>query len=183
MTSVFKLRIINTIGSVIFMVYALIIHSYPTAVMNFCLVLINLRFLWKMRHTGHQYDLIKVEKDDQYLQYILGRQHEDIEKCFPGINLHEDEILSDVNRTYIVTCSGNPVGLVVGKEEGTVLNLILDYSYPEYRDFSIGLFLMNKLKEEGISKLVYDGPTEHHMPYLNKMGYEHVNGQYEKLLK
>ena len=51
MTSVVKLRIINTIGSVIFTIYALIIKSYPTAFMNFCLVLINLRFLWKMSKT------------------------------------------------------------------------------------------------------------------------------------
>ncbi len=42
MTSVMKLRIINTIGSTIFTIYALIIHSYPTAFMNFCLILINL---------------------------------------------------------------------------------------------------------------------------------------------
>ena len=80
MTSVFKLRIINTIGSIIFMVYALIIHSYPTAVMNFCLVLINLRFLWKMRHTSHHYDLIKVEEDDRYLQYILKEKQADTHK-------------------------------------------------------------------------------------------------------
>ena len=33
MTSVVKLRVINTIGSVIFAVYALLIHSYPTAAM------------------------------------------------------------------------------------------------------------------------------------------------------
>ena len=180
MTSVFKLRIINTIGSIIFMVYALIIHSYPTAVMNFCLVLINLRFLWKMRHTSHHYDLIKVEEDDRYLQYILKRQHEDIEKCFPGINIHEDENRADVNRTYIVTCEGNPVGIVVGKEEDKVMNLILDYSFPEYRDFSIGLFLVKRLKEEGISKLIYDGPTENHMTYLDKMGFQKVGEHYER---
>ena len=48
MTSVVKLRVINTIGSLIFMTYAVIIKSYPTAVMNFCLVLINLHYLWKM---------------------------------------------------------------------------------------------------------------------------------------
>lgn len=41
MSSVIKLRVINTIGSGIFAVYALIIHSYPTALMNFCLVSIN----------------------------------------------------------------------------------------------------------------------------------------------
>ena len=38
MVSVVKLRVVNTIGSLIFTVYAFIIHSYPTAIMNVCLV-------------------------------------------------------------------------------------------------------------------------------------------------
>lgn len=42
MTSVAKLRIINMIGSGISMVYAVLIHSYPIAFMNFCLVVINI---------------------------------------------------------------------------------------------------------------------------------------------
>ncbi len=45
MTSVIKLRVINMIGSIIFTIYAFIIKSYPTALMNFCLVLINIHFL------------------------------------------------------------------------------------------------------------------------------------------
>ena len=47
MVSVVKLRIVNTVGSLIFMIYALIIKSYPTAIMNFFLVLINLHFLYR----------------------------------------------------------------------------------------------------------------------------------------
>ncbi len=47
MTSVIKIRILNCIGSGIFTVYALIIHSYPTAIMNFCLVSINIYYLMK----------------------------------------------------------------------------------------------------------------------------------------
>ena len=42
MASVVKLRVVNAVGSTIFAVYALIIRSYPTALMNVCLVLINL---------------------------------------------------------------------------------------------------------------------------------------------
>ena len=49
MTSVKKIRIVNSCGAGIFAVYALIIHSYPTALMNTCLVLINLYTLAKMR--------------------------------------------------------------------------------------------------------------------------------------
>ena len=48
MTSVVRLRIINTIGSFIFTIYALIIHSYPTALMNFSLVLINVYNLYRL---------------------------------------------------------------------------------------------------------------------------------------
>ena len=50
MASVVKLRIVNSVGSLIFAVYALLIKSYPTMVMNICLVLINLYYLWKLRN-------------------------------------------------------------------------------------------------------------------------------------
>ena len=49
MSSVVKLRVINTIGSGIFAGYALLIHSYPTALMNACLVGINLYNLVRLR--------------------------------------------------------------------------------------------------------------------------------------
>lgn len=48
MTSVIRLRIVNSIGAGIFTVYALIIQSYPTALMNFCLVVINIYHLTRM---------------------------------------------------------------------------------------------------------------------------------------
>ena len=85
MTSVFRLRVVNTVGSLIFMTYALIIHSYPTAIMNLCLALINIRFLWKMRHTGKEYELVKVEAGDTFLRHLLDTKRADIEDCFPGV--------------------------------------------------------------------------------------------------
>lgn len=182
MTSVFKLRVINTIGSIVFTIYAIIIKSYPTAVMNFCLVLINIRFLWKMRHTGHQYELVKLDPDDAYLQYILARQQKDIESCFPHLGMNPNINESEVNRAYIITCNGNPAGITIGKESDGTFNLRLDYSFSEYRDFSIGQFLMRKLKEEGIHTLIYDGPTENHIPYLTKMGFQELGGHYERVL-
>lgn len=178
MTSVVKLRIVNTIGSLIFMIYALIIKSYPTAVMNACLVLINLRFLWKSRQTEKELDLVMADKDCSIIQYLLGYYKEDIQKCFPGISFD----FSDVNRTYIISCNGKPVGLTLGKLEGDKLDLLLDYSIPEYRDFSIGAYLINRYKEEGIKKLIYSGPTENHTAYLTKLGFIKTEGGYEKEL-
>ena len=178
MTSVFKLRIVNTIGSFIFMVYALIIKSYPTAIMNFCLVLINLRFLYKMSHTEREFELVEVKNDDSFLSYFLNKNAGDIKACFPGISLDT----SAVNKSYLVSCEGNPVGVTYGKENSGEFDIMLDYTTKEYRDFSIGSFLNNQLKEKGIKKLIYSGPTENHLSYLEKMGYTKEGEHYTKAL-
>ena len=83
MSSVVKLRVVNTVGSMIFAIYALIIHSYPTAVMNFCLVCINLRFLWKLRRQDPSYRLLSMQPGESYVQDFLKNCAEDIARCFP----------------------------------------------------------------------------------------------------
>ncbi len=178
MTSVFKLRVINTIGSVIFMTYALIIKSYPTAIMNFFLVLINLRFLWKMRRDGKEYTLIKVNGDDKYLHHLLDAYYNDIKLCFPGINFD----LESANRFYIISHDEKPVGITLGRQKGSEMELMLDYSIPEYRDFSIGKFLISKLPNEGVTRLTYYGPDENHTKYLNSLGFTKNEKGYEMTL-
>ena len=178
MTSVVKLRVINTIGSLIFMTYAVIIKSYPTAVMNFCLVLINLHYLWKMSKMGKEYELVKVNADDRYMDYFLESHYNDIKLCFPGISFD----FEDANRFYMIVCSGTPVGLTIGQENNGVMDILLDYSIPEYRDFTIGKFLVTRLPSEGISKLVYRGPDENHQKYLDNIGYTKTEDGYEKKL-
>lgn len=48
MTSIKKLRIVNSVGAGIFTIYALLIQSYPTALMNTGLVVINIYNLVRM---------------------------------------------------------------------------------------------------------------------------------------
>ena len=48
MSSVVKLRLINTAGSVISLVYAFICGAFPLALMNACLVVINIYNLFKL---------------------------------------------------------------------------------------------------------------------------------------
>lgn len=178
MTSVVKLRIINTIGSVIFTIYAVIIKSYPTAFMNFCLVLINLHFLIRMSKMGKEYELVEVQKDDRLLNFLLAHYMDDIKKSFPGIDLKMEEI----GKSYVVLCEGKPVGLTLGVLDGENLDLKLDYSIPEFRDFSIGTFLFRNLKEKGIKSVTYEGPDEHHKAYLDRQGFVLRSGRYIKNL-
>ena len=178
MTSVVKLRIINTIGSLIFTVYAFIIRSYPTAFMNLCLVLINVHFLWKMSKKDKVYEAVECESGDAMLKYLLKRYDADIQKSFPGIDIDPGQ----TDKNYVVFCEGKPVGMSLGRKQGDVLDLKLDYSIPEYRDFSIGGFLFDYIAKSDIKKIVYRGPDVNHKDYLKSQGFVKDGDSYIKTL-
>lgn len=177
MTSVAKLRIVNSVGSIIFTIYALIIHSYPTAIMNLCLVLINVYYLVKLNNTTVNYSCIKVSKDESLINHFLVYYQSDIAKCFPGIDLNFQA--ADIG--YAILHEGTPVGLFLGKKEseGNV-DILLDYSIPSYRDFSIGKFLYTKLPADGIKSLTFKGSDTNHKAYLAKMHFEKTDNCYKK---
>ncbi|MDE7313348.1 MAG: YgjV family protein [Eubacterium sp.] len=83
MSSVVKLRVINTAGSCISATYALIIHSYPLALMNICLIVINLYNLAKLSKNGQHYNLVGGKTDDPLLAYFLSYFQQDIQNFFP----------------------------------------------------------------------------------------------------
>ena len=177
MASVAKLRIVNSIGSAIFTLYAFIIHSYPTAIMNICLVLINIYYLVKLNNTSVEYTCIKISKDDSVIKHFLDHYKEDISKCFPGINTDFES--ADVG--YAILHEGTPAGVFLGKRQADDnVDILLDYSIPQFRDFSIGKFLYSKLPADGIKTLTYSGPDKHHMKYLAKLGFEKYERCYKK---
>ena len=180
MTSVVKLRIINMIGSFIFAIYALFISSYPTAVMNFCLVGVNIYFLIKMAKTERAFTFLPLGPEETYFQYFLQYYGEDIQKFFPAGALSADG--ADV--ACLVCCDTTPAGVLTARmvEEG-VLEMILDYTTPQYRDCSVGRYLYGQLAQQGYQKLVVPSATDIHGAYLKKMGFAEENGKYVKDLR
>ena len=180
MSSVIKLRVINTVGSGIFAVYALIIHSYPTALMNFCLVTINVYNLIKLSKADQSYDLIEAKSDDGMLKFILSYYYDDLKKFFPGFS----GLSEALDKAYIVCCNGNPAGVMLGKDEkkGTV-EVVLDYSVPMYRDCSVGTYLYSKLPSKDIHTLIFkEEMSKAHADYLGKMEFIKENGVYVKTI-
>lgn len=179
MTSVIKLRVINTIGSCIFAAYACIIHSYPTAIMNFCLVAINVYNLMQILKKDQHYALIEGNADEAFLTYILNHYKEDIKTFFPEFQMN----LIDIDIAYIVCSDAIPVGIFLGRRmDKNTVEIILDYSIPAYRDCSVGTYLYSKLPVKGIHRLVYAGTEEKHKSYLVKVGFVQENGIYTKKL-
>ncbi|WP_297637179.1 YgjV family protein [uncultured Clostridium sp.] len=48
-TSMVKLRVVNTIGCIAFVIYGIVIKAYPVAISNGLIVIINLVNLYKMK--------------------------------------------------------------------------------------------------------------------------------------
>lgn len=179
MTSVKRIRVMNSIGAGIFAIYALIIHSYPTALMNGTLVIINIYNLIQLARQDSHYDLIDGKKEESFLQYILNYYKDDIKKYFPEFNAN----MADVNAAYIVCTDAVPAGILLGKiVNNDTMEVILDYSTPTYRDCSVGEYLYSKLPMKGVQKLVYKGFEEKHTSYLQKMGFTSQNGVFVKEL-
>ena len=181
MTSVVKLRVINTVGSSISAVYAMIGHSYPLALVNVSLVVINIYNLSKLMkaENNNRYDLVYTKMEDSFLNYFLKYYKTDICKYFSEKSLNP--LISEV--AYTIFCKGVPAGIFLGKKEDDgVLSVNIDYATPVYRDCSVGRFLYTRLKEEGFKKLIYSEVHEAHKSYLVKMGFREENGVYVKEL-
>ena len=180
MASVVKLRIINMIGSVISGSYALIIGSFPLALMNICLIIINGYNLYKLLRSDRQFDLVEGTEKDVFLAYFLERNREDIARYFPEFSISD----VDFDVAYLVCCGGDPAGVLLGKLDGDGnLDMKLDYSVPAYRDCSVGKYLYTRLGERGVRSLRYAGGSEAHTAYLTGMGFAEKNGVYYKKLK
>lgn len=169
MSSVVKLRVINSIGASIFAVYALLIQSYPTALMNVCLVTINMYNLAKLfKKTDNHYQLVEGNVEDTFLSYFLNYYKDDIHEFFPEFGFEKD----GTKTVYYIYCDGNPAGILLGREdEEGAIDISIEYSTPMYRDCSVGKYLYQKLKEKGIPELSFREKAEAHESYLKKMGY------------
>ncbi len=114
MSSVVKLRVNNAIGNGIFAAYALMIHSYPTALMNGFPIGINVYNLLKLTQKDRSYDLVEGVHGESLLRYLLDYYREDIRTYFPYFSAD-----SEADRAYIVCCNGNPAGVLLESFTGT----------------------------------------------------------------
>lgn len=178
MSSIVKLRIVNTIGSIVSGTYALIVGAFPLVLMNGCLIIINVYNLVKLLKTKQVYDLVEGKSDDALVDYFLNRYSEDIKINFPGFKKDDAN-----NKAYIVCCDGKPAGLLLGEENNGTLNVMIDYSTPEYRDCSVGVFLYSQLTSKNINEIIYSQQlTEVHRVYMEKVGFVKTNNGYVKKL-
>lgn len=175
MTSVRRLRTINLIGSLLFSIYAVLIHSYPTAVMNLFLAGINVWHLLRLRSTGRNYEIAEVDAADGFLAHLLKRYEADIAGFFPGFSLEGSLAGAGDGMVAMIICCGDaPAGIFLGerqRQDGSC-RVILDYTTPVYRDCSVGDFLYRQLSGRGVRRLIAGRSSAPHEAYLRRMGFK-----------
>ena len=179
MTSVVKLRVINSIGCVVFGIYALFIKSYPTAGMQFFLLLINLVNLYRLLSSKNAYTSFETTADNEMLSFFVSKYSEDIKKFFP-----EFTGLDKSYSVFVICLKDTPVGIFAGtktisdsgNKTETSINAVLDYTTPAYRDCSVGKYVFKMLKEKGFTSVSSVSSCEAHSSYLKKMGFAQAAG-------
>jgi hypothetical protein len=170
MSSVYKLRVINTIGSLVSIVYGLLVNVYPTVLLNVCLALINIVFLWKHLSKKNQkiYNAKEVNANDPLVSFFLTEHKGEIEKFFPNFKNEN----SDFDLARIIFCEDTFAGLLLGKKKNEdELEIKLDYATPAFRDFSVGKYLYEELKKNGIKKCKFMADVPGSLVYLKKIGF------------
>ena len=179
MTSVVKLRLFNTIGSVISMTYAFLSNAWPVVFLNLGLILINVWQLMKLRRFKAAFKHTRMGADDSFLTFFLEQQAEDIAQYFKNYRFAAEDNME----IYMVFDEVEPVGLLIGKCENNCFIADLDYVTKKYRDCSVASYLFAQLKDEGYSKIVENNPGQMHKQYLEKMGFIGNGVRFEKDLK
>jgi hypothetical protein len=170
MKAIVKLRIINLIGSLFFLVYGIIIGAYPVACVNGFVAVINIYYLFEIFTAKEYFSILEVKPDSDYLTMFLTYHFTDITKYITSFTL-EQVAGSNV---FFVLRNSVPAGLVCFKNrEDNSVFVILDYVIPGYRDFKTGNFVYKKiLKERNIGKIYCTSENKVHQQYLKKMGFE-----------
>jgi inner membrane protein len=172
MSSLKKLRWINMMGSILFAAYGLLIGSYPVAIMNLGIVIVNIYYLIQIYGQKDSFKLIPI-LDNTYLNHFMDVYKKDIS--------HFIDLGTDITKTglikYYVIRNTVPAGLFIGKPvEDNMLEILVDYTTPAYRDFKTADFLFKDQRDvflkKGYKVFLSKPGHEKHKSYLEKIGFK-----------
>lgn len=173
MSSMFKLRIINLVGGVLFAIYGFYIGSYPVAVVNVLIALFNIYHLWKLRSLKEDFSIMEMTKGSVFLEKFLEKNEKYIYKSFPHFKFEEEQENIGFYILRDMTIEG--VFMAIPLDEKT-LQVTIDYVVPQFRDFKAGTYIHHQLNKYFISKgykrLLCETEKPKHIRYLEKMGYK-----------
>lgn len=171
LSSIFKLRVFNLIGSLVFSFYGFAIGALPVGIMNLVIVLTNIYYLRKLYFKKDQFDIVEVKSSDAYAQKFLHFYRNDIAKFFPEFDSNQ----MAENETVLVLRNMNLAGILITQHHNDTINIVVDYVTPQYRDFKNGRFVYEHFQSVLAvknKKVFAETKNPKHVKYLYRMGFE-----------
>ncbi|HQU70887.1 MAG: hypothetical protein KDI06_10925 [Calditrichaeota bacterium] len=156
MSNIRALRWLNLLGAIFFVIYGLLISSYPLVSVNGFIVAVDIYYLWRLNRNPENISLLFGEKlHPNSIDMFLEFYRPDIQKRFDYITFEALEGAEFI----LVQDSLKPAGILAFRREGdSSARILLDYLPPEYRDNTSAYFFHRRytetLRELGISQLV-----------------------------
>ncbi|BDU50849.1 hypothetical protein [Haliovirga abyssi] len=172
MSSIVKLRWYNLIGAGMFSAYGFLIGAMPVGFLNGFIALADIYYIIKIYQTKEDFEILNSDFNSEYFSHFFKYYSDDIKNYFPDFESNEnkkDKVVFFVLRNMI------PANLVVGEKAGDKYIVDVDYATPQYRDFKLGRYLFEEMKDnfkkEGINVIVAKSNNEKHSKYLKKIGF------------
>lgn len=172
MTSVVRLRAISLVGSVVFVVYGVLIGSVPIIITNAAIAALNVWFLRAELTGKRSLGAVPVSVGDPFLTDFVEYHLHDIHRFQPEFDpgsLHADDI------AVLLMRDGLPAGALIGRRHGSELHVALDYVTKPFRDSRIGTWLYGSSSGVfdglGVQTVVTTPGTDLHVVYLVRLGF------------
>jgi hypothetical protein len=173
MTNVFRLRVINLIGSLFFALYGWLIGAWPVCLINAAIAGIDGWYLLHSLRVSAIFDLSQLSHDSgaEYLKRFFLFHERELMNYAPGLTF-EDLQAAD---TFLIFLNMLPVGVFSYRQDGPDAEIVLDFMIPEYRDFKAGRFIYRTkrmyFKERGIKRFRAVARHPSQPKYFTKNGF------------
>lgn len=184
MKSLVKLRLINAAGSLLFVIFALTTSSFPTAVLNIGIVIIDIYYFLKMIKVQDNFEIMYIEKDNPLVNRFYNKNRKELEALFGGTAFEQSEKAAFFFRNDDIAGLLAYSSAEFGNQKAA--EIFIDFVVPKYRDLAVGRqFFVKDLsfwKNQGYERLITRVPDKIHVPYIRRLGFvhEHNSGIWTK---
>ncbi len=175
MRSIKVLRWVNMIGAGFFATYGFLINALPVGFLNLFIVFIDIYYLIQAQVRKEYFKVLNTNSENEYLVQFLDYYKDDIKKYYPNFDFKQQ----NCQYIFFVLQNMSVAGVVLAKEyKNGVLEIVLDYTSPQYRDFKVGRYLYNvyidKFNQAGYRELINFSSNKKTEKYLKKMGFDEI---------
>ena len=178
MANVFRLRVINGIGSLFFALYGGLIGAWPVCAINAVITGIDAWYLLRSLRLSAIYELSQEGNCSgaEYLKRFFLFHERELMKYAPGMTIEDLEGAD----TFLIFLNMLPVGIFSYRQNGADADIVIDYMIPEYRDFKAGRFVYRTkrmfFKEKGIKRFHALARHPSQPKYFLKNGFAREEG-------